>query len=124
MFARILVALAPVLAVSPAMAQSAPNPARGKVLFMQCASCHSTTKGAPHKVGPNLAGIAGAQAGTRAGYNYSQAVRQSKVRWDDAQLARFVEKPNTVVPGTKMVFPGMSDPAKRRDLVAYIKTLR
>lgn len=111
----------------PGSAQTAAagaNAERGRVLFMQCVACHSTARGAAHKVGPNLSGIFGAQAATRPGYNYSPALRRANFRWDDARMANFIQRPNAVVPGTKMVFPGISDPAKRRDLVAYMKTLR
>lgn len=117
------------LASVPAAAQTAPgakggNPAKGKVLFLQCAACHSTKAGDPHKVGPNLAGVAGAKAGSRPGYKYSKVFSEAKFAWDDARLANFVAKPGAVMPGTKMVFGGVADPVKRADIVAYMKTLR
>lgn len=108
----------------PATAQSAPNPAKGKVLFLQCAACHSSKPGEPNKVGPNLSGVAGSKAGTRAGYKYSKVFTDAKFSWDDARLAKFIEKPSAMMPGTKMVFGGVTDPGKRVDIVAYIKTLK
>lgn len=105
-------------------AQTAGDPIKGKALFLQCAACHSTVAGQPHKVGPNIAGVYGAAAGTRPGYTYSPAMRGAQVRWDDATLLRFITRPSEVVPRTKMVFAGIADPAKRANLLAYIKTLR
>lgn len=107
-----------------AQAQAAGDPAKGRALFLQCGACHSTTAGAPHKVGPNIAGIYGQKAGTRPGYNYSPAMREAGVRWDETNLLRFMQRPAEVVPRTKMVFAGISDPAKRANLLAYIKTLQ
>lgn len=109
---------------SLAHAQAAGDPAKGKALFLQCIACHSTKAGAPHKVGPNLVGIADAQVATRTGYNYSPAMKAATFRWDDAKLLHFMQRPAEVVPRTKMVFAGIADPVKRANLLAYIKTLK
>jgi cytochrome c len=112
------------LVAVPAAAQTAGNPAKGKTLFLQCVACHSVNPGAPHKVGPNLSAIAGAKSASRPGYKYSKALTDSKIVWNDAKLNAFIAKPSGMVPGTKMVFGGIADPAKRADIVAYIKTLK
>lgn len=109
---------------TPASAQSAGNPAKGKTLFLQCGACHSVLPGAAHKVGPNLSGVAGSKAASRPGYKYSKALTDSKIVWNDAKLNAFIAKPSGMVPGTKMVFGGIADPVKRADIVAYIKTLK
>ena len=36
-----------------AQAQAAATPARGKILFLRCSSCHAIVPGAPAKIGPN-----------------------------------------------------------------------
>ncbi len=118
-FAFLLAVLA-----TPALAQPAPNPVRGKLLFLQCGACHSTAPGAPNKVGPNLSGVFGAKVGSRAGYSYSKVFQGGNFNWDDAKLASFIEKPSVMMPGTKMVFGGIADPAKRADIIAFIKTLQ
>lgn len=112
------------LTATSAGAQTAPNPAKGKVLFLQCGACHSVKPGDPHKIGPNLSGVAGAKAASRAGYKYSKPLTDSRIVWNDAKLDAFIAKPGGVVPGTKMVFGGIADQAKRADLIAYIKTLK
>jgi cytochrome c len=43
--------------------------------------------------------------------------------WTYADLAGFVHSPKGWLPGTKMIFPGVSDPAELADLLAYIRTL-
>lgn len=76
-----------------------------------------------HAIGPSLAGIHGTRAGTVQGYAYSAAMKASGLTWDDATLDRYLEKPMAAVPGTKMVYPGLKDPAKRAEVIAYLKTL-
>ena len=102
-----------------AIAAAPPPPA-----FAQCAVCHAIVAGAPPKLGPTLAGVAGKPTATRPGYAYSAALKGSKIVWTDAKLDAFLTKPSQVVPGTKMAFGGMSDGAKRAQVIAYLKTLR
>ena len=110
--------LLPLLAfASPAPAQIDP----GQRLFVQCQACHSIRKGEPHKIGPNLNGVAGAPAASRPGYAYSKPLKEAKLSWDDATLDRWLARPSAVVPGNKMVFAGISDPAKRKALIAYMR---
>ncbi|PEQ12602.1 hypothetical protein B2G71_09815 [Novosphingobium sp. PC22D] len=109
---------------APVTAQVEPNPAKGKILFMQCAACHATTADAPEKVGPSLFGIYGAKVATRPDFTYSKSMAEEAFRWDDAHLAKFLQKPSGLVPGTKMVFGGIADPARRADIIAYLKSLK
>lgn len=91
--------------------------------FARCAGCHSVEQGAAHKMGPNLFGVAGARAGTRPGYAYSDAMVSSGVVWTDEALDQFLAAPRDVVPGTKMAAPPLVDPAARASIVAYLRTL-
>lgn len=109
---------APVAATTPAPVVRAVPAA-----FARCAGCHSVDQGAAHKMGPNLFGVAGARAGTRAGYTYSDAMASSGVTWTDAALDQFLAAPRDVVPGTKMAAPPLADPAARASIVAYLRTL-
>jgi cytochrome c len=43
--------------------------------------------------------------------------------WTFVDLAGFVHGPKTWLPGTKMIFPGVSDPGELADLLAYVRTL-
>lgn len=90
--------------------------------FLQCKVCHTTQPG-QHLVGPSLAGVYGRPAASAAGYPYSAALKQAGLTWDDATLDRFLAAPMKAVPGTRMTYAGQPDPAVRREIVAYLKTL-
>ncbi|MFM7027248.1 MAG: c-type cytochrome [Chakrabartia sp.] len=88
--------------------------------FGQCAACHAVAKGAPHGLGPNLWGIAGTKAGDIKDYEFSPALKASGLVWDEATLDKWIENPRALVPGTKMSFMGISDPATRKELVSWL----
>ena len=52
------------------------------------------------------------------------ALKNAKLKWDDATLDKWIAAPMAMVPGTMMSFPGLKDPAKRAEIIAYLKTLR
>jgi cytochrome c len=97
------------------------DPAIGKNDFAACAACHSTT--GSDGVGPHLNGVFGRKAGSVSGFNYSRAMKQANVVWDDKTLAAFIADPQTAVPGNHMPFSGLQDPTQRADVVDYLKTL-
>jgi cytochrome c len=96
------------------------NAAAGKLVFAQCRSCHVTDVGV-NKTGPSLNGIIGRAAGTVAGFNYSPANKNAGITWSKEKLFQFLEKPQRVVPQTKMIFAGLPDAQKRADLIAYLE---
>jgi cytochrome c2 len=90
--------------------------------FAVCAACHSTEPG-KNGIGPTLAGVFGARAGHIDGFDYSEAMENSGLTWNQANLDRYLADPKGVVPGTKMAYPGLKDAAKRRAMIDYLKTL-
>jgi len=92
--------------------------------FAQCAVCHSYAKDAKPRIGPNLFGVYGSLAGTKPDFNYSKALAESGLRWSGESLGRFVEDPRGTVVGTKMIYPGMKDPAQRQEIVKFLGSLR
>ena len=92
----------------------------GRRVFNQCRSCHTVAADAPNLIGPNLHGVFERRIGTRPGYTYSEAARSAGWAWDAAQLDRWLTDPRGFLPGTKMAFPGVKDPAERRDVIAYL----
>lgn len=103
-----------------ALQAAAPPPAS----FAQCKACHSIDKGGPALVGPNLFGVVDAPGGARPGYAYSPAMKAAHVRWDRGKLDAYLADPGALVPGTRMAVPGIKDPAKRREIIDYLATLK
>ncbi|WP_231726148.1 MULTISPECIES: c-type cytochrome [unclassified Sphingomonas] len=96
--------------------------AAGQKVFAVCSTCHAVQAGV-NKIGPSLAGIVGRAAGTVEGYSYSTANKNSGITWSKEKLFQYLEKPQRVVPGTKMAYAGLTDAQKRADLIAYLDTL-
>jgi cytochrome c len=121
-------AAAPAAPPAKAAAPDAKAPATAAVerpkAFAVCATCHSTGAGEPHRIGPNLHGVAGAKAGTRPGYNYSEAMRSAGFNWTPARLDPYLLAPMATVPGTKMMFPGVKDEQARSDIIRYLSSLK
>ena len=112
------------LLAAPAVAAKAPagDPVKGKQLFAKCSLCHNVDSKAP-KMGPSLENIAGRKAGTLPGYAYSPAMKTAKLSWTPQNLDKFLAAPRSVVPGTKMVFPGMTAAVERANIVAYLASV-
>lgn len=108
----------PAPAATPTTAADGAPPA-----FGICKSCHSVEKG-KNMIGPSLAGIVGTKAGDVAGFSFSPALKGSGLTWDDATLDKWLENPMKLVPGTRMTYSGQPDPAKRKAIIEYLKTLK
>jgi cytochrome c len=105
----------------PARAQDAAGD--GKKLFtMQCTACHTVQPG-KNGMGPSLAGVLGRKAGSVEGFNYSPALKNSGVVWNEQTLDAWIANPVKDIPGCRMYFPGVHDAAKRQAIIAYLKTL-
>ena len=97
---------------------------RGRKLFNECAVCHTVKEGDAHRVGPNLFGVVGHTAGTRDGFAYSKAMRESGIVWDDETLGSFIENPQMFLRGNRMAYAGQRDAEKRAAIIAYLNTLK
>lgn len=109
----------PVAADAPPVRTVAAVPAA----FARCQACHSVAPGAPHKVGPNLAGVMGSVMGTRPGYEYSEAMAESGEVWTRERMDAFLASPRDVAPGTKMMAPPVRDAEDRQALIDYLASL-
>lgn len=94
--------------------------AAGKKLFGHCAICHTIAAGAGTKVGPDLHGVFGRKAGSRADFDYSATLKKSGIVWNDKTLARFLHNPRGFLPGNRMAFPGIDSDNDIADLLAYL----
>ena len=96
------------------------NAAAGEAAYVQCKVCHALEEGKVG-LGPSLHKVIGRPAGSVAGYSYSTAMKSSGLTWTEDNLFAYIEKPQALVPGTKMSFVGYPDPQKRADLIAWLK---
>ena len=109
------------LSANPARAQG--DVAAGKTVFEnQCAACHSSVPGG-EGFGPTMAGVVGRKAGTLPGYQYSTAMANSGLTWDDSTLDSFLTDSTKKVPGTTMPV-SLADAKDRANMIAYLATLK
>lgn len=106
-----------------ANASAAGDPAAGKQIFQKCALCHSPQKGV-NKVGPSLWGVVGRPSASITTYDYSPALKKTHWTWTPAKLDQWLQGPSKLVPGTKMIFPGLPTVQERSDVIAYLATLK
>jgi cytochrome c len=90
---------------------------RGAELYQGCEDCHSIDK---NDVGPMHKGVVGRAAGSVPGYNYSHALKTSKIIWTEENLDKWLTNPSKLVPGTKM-FYAVQDAQDRADIIAFLK---
>lgn len=89
----------------------------GRRQFAQCRACHSLTE---NRVGPDLHGLFGRQAGSEPGFSYSDAVKNAGFAWDADHLDHWLSGPREYLPGNRMAFIGIRDETQRRNLIAYL----
>jgi cytochrome c len=115
----VFIAAAIILAASSARLVWAADADKGKVVFEQCAACHSLGDPGDYD-GPSLKGVIGRKAGSLEDYRYSAAMKRSDVTWDATTLDKYVTDPQAFIPGNRMAFAGIGDKAERDDLIAYL----
>ncbi len=122
----LLCVLIAALPLGAALADPLPpgDPVAGKAVFQKCAGCHSVGPGAINKIGPVLNGIVGQKAGEVPGYDFSAAMKNSGVTWDEATLAQYLRAPRAMIPGIKMTFVGLQRDADLANVIAYLKTFK
>jgi cytochrome c2 len=116
-------ALAAIAAGASAFAQPIDDP--GERAFQFCFSCHSVEKNQTEVLsGPNLNGVIGRPIASKAGFDYSPAIKAfgaGKV-WTPELIAQFIQDPRAMVPGTAMTRPpGPRSAEERTALLEYLK---
>ncbi len=97
---------------------TAADPEKGREIYARCLACHALEY---DRVGPRHCGLVGRRAGSVPGFAYSEAMKRSKIVWNDKTLDRFLANPPKTVPGTAMTYAGVPDAQERADLIAYLK---
>ena len=109
--------------MSSSAALGAGDPDAGKTVFAtHCAVCHATEAG-QNKIGPSLAGIVGSKSGSVPGFEFSAAMKNADITWEDAELDKFLANPAGDVHGTKM-FVNLPSESDRQNVIAYPHTLK
>ncbi|MDY0881692.1 cytochrome c family protein [Dongia soli] len=98
------------------------DPAKGEAIAKKCMTCHTFEKGGPNKVGPDLWGVIGRQAGSHEGFAYSDAIKAVGKPWTYEMINHFIANPKQYAPGTKMTFPGLPKAEDRANVIAFIRT--
>ena len=118
--------LAAAIALAAPAVASAEDVENGKAQFNKCKACHQIGEGAKNALGPVLNGVIGRKAGTVEGFTgYSESVKKAGADgwvWDEAKILEWVQADDKVIPGNKMIFPGIKDPEAAKDVVAYLKS--
>jgi len=95
----------------------------GAQVAKQCGTCHNFQEGQGPKVGPDLYGVVGRKIAAVAGFNYSTALKAVSGTWTFDALNKWLTDPRADVPGTAMLFAGLSNEKQRADVIAYLNTL-
>jgi cytochrome c len=102
-------------------AASAQDVTAGEKTFKVCRACHEIGDGAKNLVGPVLNGVVGRKSGSYPGCAYSDANKNSGITWDEATLMEYLKNPRAIVPGTKMLFPGLKKNDDIVNVIAFLK---
>lgn len=106
-------------------AYAAGDAAAGEQIFEHtCKLCHQIGPGAKNYVGPELNALNGRKAGTVASYDYSAAMKNSGITWNEDTFKKYITNPQADIPGVKMLFAGLDKHSQRDNIWAYISQFK
>jgi cytochrome c len=90
----------------------------GKETFeKRCSGCHALDR---DKEGPRLRGVYGRVAASVDSFQYSEALKKSKVTWTDEMLEQWLTDTEKLVPGNDMTFH-VEKAGERAEIIAYLR---
>jgi cytochrome c len=93
---------------------------KGEDLFSRrCTGCHQLDE---VRIGPPLRKVFGKAAASDASFSYSQALKNSKITWDEPTLDKWLTDTEGLVSDNDMAFR-VSNPEERSAIIAYLKSL-
>jgi len=102
--------------VTPVLLEA--DAARGKAVFeRRCTGCHVLDV---NRDGPKMRGIYGHMSAEVPGFNYSDALKQAHIRWDDVSLEKWLADPDSLVPDNDMDYR-VAKEQDRLDIIRYLK---
>ena len=106
-----------ILAALAANASAAGDATRGRMLYeSRCIACHSIDA---NRIGPAHRGVVGRKAGSVSDYDYSAALKASRIVWSAQTLDRWLTDPENTIPGQKMGYT-VPDAKDRADIIAWL----
>jgi cytochrome c len=111
--------IAGALALTSTAALSQGDAAEGEKVFNKCKACHAVDE-PQNKIGPHLVGIFGRPAGSVEDFNYSDAMKESGVTWNEETIAAYLADPRGYIKGNRMALAGLEE-EEIADLIAYLK---
>lgn len=107
------------LSVGAGAAQAQGDAEAGARVFNRCKACHAVDQ-EQNRIGPHLVGVFGREAGSVEGFNYSDAMKESGITWDDETLTQYLMNPREFIPGNRMAFAGLRNEEEIQNLLAYL----
>jgi len=105
---------------SEAIAAKTDEVQAGKAIYeSRCQGCHTVDT---NNIGPRHANVFGRKAGSIADFEYSPALRNARLVWNEKTLDRWLQNPEAYIPGQQMDV-SVSKAEDRKNLIAYLKTL-
>jgi cytochrome c len=106
------------VAVTLSIPGQAQSPDSGKELFQKrCGGCHALDR---DKEGPRLHGVYGRTAGSVDSFQYSDALKKSKIVWAEDTLDRWLTSTERLVPDNEMTFH-VEKAEERTAIIAFLK---
>src|SRR5260370_32283096 len=113
--------LAGFISLVAASSLSVPSPAQaradGKLFEKRCGGCHALDR---DKEGPRLGGVYGRAAGSVESFQYSDALKKSRITWTEETLDQWLTDTEKLVPDNDMTFH-VEKADERREITAFLK---
>lgn len=112
-------------------AMSSGDAAKGETVFKKCKACHTAEQDGKNKVGPNLYGVIGREAGSKEGFKYSNAMQAYNATWTTGDVFDYLADPTAFLKDktgdasakSKMTFK-LKGEQDRKDVIAYLESLK
>ncbi len=95
-----------------------------RTVASECRTCHSFDPGKTPVGLVGLWGIVGSEKASTLFPGYSSALKNTGGQWTAESLDQFLADPQSTVPGTSMMYPGIKDAKTRAELVRFLAELR
>jgi cytochrome c len=70
--------------------------------------------------GTTYNGLDGRHSDGVPNYSYSDAYKNSGIKWNEQTFEEYIKDPRAKIPGTKMIFAGIKNEQQAKDMWAYI----